>query len=484
MPPDTSSLRVHASDAPIRPDRAYVLYWMIAARRTRWSHALQHAAAWASELGLPLLVLEPLRAGSRWASGRVHRFVIQGMADNARRLAAHQITYHPYVEPEPGHGRGLLAALAAHAAVVVTDRFPAHFLPRMIEAAAARLDVRLEAVDGGLIPLDAPERDFTVAHSFRRWLQRRLPDLWDPPIADPLSAGLSGAALPEGIAERWPALSAGTPRGDEPLPRCLAQTPGPVPERGGEAAARQRWRRFADGPLSRYHEDRSHPDTEAHSGLSPWLHFGHLGVFELLDELLVGWDPAEAVPANGKRSGWWGLSAPIEALLDELLTWRELGFVQAHRDLRSFTSYAGLPGWARQTLSDHRSDPRPVLYSLDQLAAATTDDPLWNAAQRQLLHEGRIHNAMRMLWGKKVLGWTASPEEAFEVLVELNNRYALDGRDPGSWSGIGWVFGRFDRAWGPERPIYGKVRYMTSASARRKWRLSRYLQRLGPAATA
>jgi deoxyribodipyrimidine photo-lyase len=145
------------------------------------------------------------------------------------------------------------------------------------------------------------------------------------------------------------------------------------------------------------------------------------------------------------------------------------------------TSYESLPAWARATLNTHALDPRPQLYSLAQFEAADTHDPIWNAAQRELVQTGRIHNYLRMLWGKKILHWSASPPEALDTMMTLNDRYALDGRDPNSYSGIGWVLGRFDRAWGPERPVFGKIRYMSSDSTRRKLRLSNYLQRFGAA---
>ncbi|TNE87955.1 MAG: deoxyribodipyrimidine photolyase [Deltaproteobacteria bacterium] len=482
MTPAIATLRVY-STGDLREDGDYVVYWMIAARRTHYSHALQHAAHLCEALGKPLVVLEAIRADSRWASERVHRYVIQGMADNAARFADKGVAYHPYVEPSHGDGTGLLEALAERACLVVTDTFPSHFLPRMVAAVRERLDVRLDEVDGnGVIPLRAPDRDFTVAHSFRRWLQKNVAELWDPPVADPLTRATAGATIPGAVRERWPAFADGSPTGDEPLPAplaaSLAGTPGPIPERGGPAAAREAWRTFWEGKFERYHEDRSHPDDGVQSGLSGWLHFGHLGVHEVLADVLADWDPATARKATGKREGWWGLPEASEAFLDEILTWREIGYIQAFREGENFAHYQSLPAWARESLAEHAGDPREV-YTLEQLAESRTDDVLWNAAQRELVRTGRIHNALRMLWGKKVLQWTASPQQAFAFLVELNNRYAIDGRNPNSYSGIGWVLGRFDRAWGPERPIFGKVRYMTSDSARRKWRVKQYLSRFG-----
>jgi deoxyribodipyrimidine photo-lyase len=180
-------------------------------------------------------------------------------------------------------------------------------------------------------------------------------------------------------------------------------------------------------------------------------------------------------PANGRRAGWWAVSPAAEGFLDQLITWRELGFHFCHhRD--DHDRYESLPDWVQRTLAKHAGDPREYLYSLDEFDGAGTHDPLWNAAQNQLRREGRIHNYLRMLWGKKILEWTREPREALEFMIELNNRYALDGRDPNSVTGIFWVLGRHDRPWGPERPVFGTVRYMSSANTARKVSVRRYLE--------
>lgn len=175
------------------------------------------------------------------------------------------------------------------------------------------------------------------------------------------------------------------------------------------------------------------------------------------------------------------MSQGAESFIDELVTWRELGYGFCYHE-SDYASYESLPEWARETLGDHAGDERPHLYTFDELESASTHDELWNAAQRQLVHDGTIHNYLRMLWGKKILAWTAHPRDALDVMIELNNRYALDGRDPNSYSGITWVMGRFDRGW-PEREIYGKVRTMTSESTRRKVDVQRYLERWGDQAS-
>jgi deoxyribodipyrimidine photo-lyase len=172
------------------------------------------------------------------------------------------------------------------------------------------------------------------------------------------------------------------------------------------------------------------------------------------------------------------MSPPAESFLDELITWRELGYNFCHQR-RDYEKYSSLPDWARATLEVHASDKREHMYSLAEFENAATHDELWNAAQRELVREGRIHNYLRMLWGKKILEWTASPEQALEVMIELNNKYALDGRNPNSYSGIFWILGRYDRPWGPERKIFGKIRYMSSANTARKVHVDDYLAKYG-----
>jgi deoxyribodipyrimidine photo-lyase len=263
----------------------------------------------------------------------------------------------------------------------------------------------------------------------------------------------------------------------------IDHTVAPVDLRGGERAGRAALKRFLVDRLHRYAEDRNHPDRDATSGLSPYLHFGHLSAHEVFASVAAVEELDPLAPdafgdeKRGERDGFWLVRPGAEAFLDQLVVWRELGFNCCHHRPRDYHRYDSLPAWARATLAKHARDQRPEHYSLDQLAAAETYDPIWNAAQRELVQSGRIHNYLRMLWGKKVLEWSPSPEAALETLIELNNRYALDGRDPNSYSGIFWCFGRYDRAWGPERPIFGTIRYMSSEATRRKLALDEYLER-------
>jgi deoxyribodipyrimidine photo-lyase len=350
--------------------------------------------------------------------------------------------------------------------------------------------VRLEAVDSnGLLPLAAADKPHTTAHAFRRNLHKTLPphlaaDAF--PVPEPLAAlrAREEPVLDARLAawpEAGPTLLDGQAGWAEGL--SIDHRVAPVGRvRGGEAHAQRLLDVFMRERFARYEVDRNEPALEGGSGLSPYLHFGHISAHEVAHAVLASenWTPAKLAPKpTGSKAGWWGLSSPAEAFLDELITWREVGLNVA-RLLPDYDRYESLPPWALATLAKHADDPRPYVYSLAQLEAADTHDKLWNAAQRQLVREGRIHNYLRMLWGKKILEWSPTPQEALRVLLELNDRYALDGRDPNSVSGIFWCLGRFDRAWGPERSIFGTVRYMSSDNTARKLDVKPYLARYGP----
>jgi deoxyribodipyrimidine photo-lyase len=474
---------------PRNPAGEYVLYWMTASRRLHWNFALDRAIEHCREINLPLLIFEPLRCDYRWASRRLHAFVIRGMADNAATAAQNGHVYVPWVEPRFRAGQGLIEAVSAKAAVVVTDDYPCFFLPHMVRGVARRIGVLLEAVDSnGLLPMRATEQVFPTAYAFRRYLQKSLtPHLSQVPSENPLA----DRSLPR--LAKTPALFSGlwSPASPELLacqPAALDQLPVDQTVRegvakGGAVEGTACMAEFLRRKLSRYGEDRNHPDADGGSGLSPWLHFGHVSVHQIFAAMAAqeGWSQSQLgdpKQTRGGRSGWWSMSEAAESFLDELVTWRELGFNMCSK-VRHYDRWDSLPDWAQQTLDEHACDPRPHLYSLDQLQQATTHDPVWNAAQRQLLEEGRMHNYLRMLWGKKVLEWSRRPEDALQVLIELNNRFAVDGRDPNSYSGIFWVFGRYDRAWGPERKIFGKIRYMTSDNTVKKLDMQAYLRKWG-----
>jgi deoxyribodipyrimidine photo-lyase len=346
----------------------------------------------------------------------------------------------------------------------------------MLASAARQIGIRMEKVDAnGLLPMRAAPQVYSRAFDFRRFLQKALPAyLIEYPESNPLKRlPKVDLQLPAGVETRWP-------RADlQSLSRLVAALPldhgVPATEsKGGPEAARQTWRNFLRHKLSCYPEQRNQPEKDGTSGLSPYIHFGHISVHQIFSELIghEGWHPGRlSASTSGKRTGWWGLTENAEAFLDQLVTWN-----MCHRE-PTYNQYTSLPAWAQKTLAEHAGDPRNHIYSLSEFERAATHDPLWNAAQNQLLREGRIHNYLRMLWGKKILEWSATPQAAIEIMIELNDKHALDGRNPNSYSGIFWTLGRYDRAWGPERPVFGKIRFMSSENTARKFRVDGYIRR-------
>ncbi|MFT5291158.1 MAG: deoxyribodipyrimidine photo-lyase [Planctomycetota bacterium] len=486
VPQTTPTSRIRLLwDHPPRNDGHYVLYWMTSARRTRWNFGLDRAIELAVSLGRPLLVLEALRADYPWASDRFHQFVVHGMRANREVFEGNNVRYYPYVEPSIGAGKGLLQALAKSACAVVTDDSPAFFLPAMLASARLDVSVRFEAVDSnGLLPLRATDRCFSRAYDFRRFLQGELRQhlsISPRKSAFPRTALPRLTRIPKEVSLRWPEVD---PELLENPTRLLGElsidhSVAPVPFEGGEKAGEKVLQRFLEQRLDGYGGGRNSIEVDNTSGLSPYLHFGHISPHQVFAQVAAKEQWSQEKLGNdkkGKREGWWGMGEAAEAFLDQLVTWRELGLNAAVHQV-GYDRFESLPKWALTTLEEHAADERPSVYTLEEFEQSATHDDLWNAAQAQLRSQGLIHGYLRMLWGKKILHWSSSPREAYEIMVALNNKFAIDGRDPNSTSGILWILGKFDRAWGPERPVFGKVRYMTSDNTRRKLRVGEYLRR-------
>jgi deoxyribodipyrimidine photo-lyase len=477
---------LHEAPAPAAGGR-YVLYWMQQQRRLHHNHALQHAVHRARQHRLPLLIYEGLRCDYPWASERHHAIALAGMSDHQTALVGSGIGWLPYIETQPGGGRGLVELLLTQAAEVVTDAIPNFVVPghnRALARLAAARGARAMAVDAaGFVPTRLLSSPSPSAAQFRRHLHRHAAAaLAAAPTADPLAQHdlppFQDPWLTElrarfgdhrtGLADDRRALLAGLP---------IDHGVSVIAGRGGRTAGERELRSFVAERLQRYDTERNRVSGGAASGLSPYLHWGHLGTWDVLEAVFaaVGRPDPLALGKAGGRLGFWRLPAAAECLLDELITWRELGW-HSHALLGSSleTYQGGVPAWARASLEAHRHDRREAVYDEAAFAAAATHDPLWNAAQRQLLRDGYIHNYLRMLWGKCILAWSAGPEEALHIMHRLNDRYALDGRDPNSWTGFLWTLGRYDHPW-PERPVFGSIRCMTTGSTRRKLELDDYL---------
>lgn len=474
-----------ANKKRVNPDGDYILYWMITNRRLKWNYSLDRTVEWAIELNKPVVIFEPLRCDYQWASDRFHKFIIEGMHCNYQLSKGRNIQYYPYLEPSKNAGKGLFKSFAENACIVVSDDFPAFFIPDMIKKAALQIGTSFELVDSnGLLPMAAADREYTTAYSFRRFLQKQLPGyIMDHPLRTPLKRLNLPVLdkLPDKIIRKWPATPFNVIKKSREIIHKIPidHNVSTLTQHGGSKEAEKLLKIFINNKLPLYSEKRNQPEDDVTSTLSPYLHFGHISSHEIFYRLQERekWHIGKlAQTSRGKRSGWWGMNGYSEDFLDQLITWRELGFNMC-RNNKNYDKYESLPEWARKSLKIHEMDERDYIYSMKHFENAETHDPLWNAAQRQLLKEGKIHNYLRMLWGKKVLEWTPTPKNALKILLHLNNKYAMDGRDPNSYSGVFWIFGRYDRAWGPERKIFGKIRYMSSKNTKKKVSVKNYLKK-------
>jgi len=482
------------NDKEVFTDGEYVLYWMIATRRFNYNASLEYAAKLAEKYDKPLLVIEEISTSHKFANDRITSFVIQGMVENISIFKEHNIRFIPWVETPLSGPMGLLKTLAKRACLVVTDDFPTYYPLSATKAAGRSLDRKVIAVDSnGVFPMSWTSSAFSTAHSFRRFIHAnfsRCQETWPQKI--PINSDYDYSIddeLYQSIIEEcsvkippyewlW-RCSEGGSTGKKALSTIdIDHKVQPVRQaKGGRNTAAKKLAIFLKNRLFRYNIDRNNIEKPSVSGLSPWLHFGHISSIEIVGKILESekWTPENITTSRkGAREGWWGLSAGVESFLDQIITWRELGFNNAYHN-SNHNKYESIPEWAKLSLSEHSDDER-MFYTFEQIENAETHDEVWNAAQQELLQTGIIHNYLRMLWGKRILEWAQTPEQAVEWMIELNDKYALDGRDPNSYTGIFWVLGRHDRAWGPERAIFGKIRYMSSENTKKKLKLKPYLQ--------
>jgi deoxyribodipyrimidine photo-lyase len=396
------------------------------------------------------------------------------------------LNYVSFVEQEPGQYENLLKKLASNATVLVTDEYPVFIMRERNEQYPKQMDLPYITVDSnGLIPLGLTDKDPYSAYFFRKIMQKNFIEAYtNPPQQHPMDNLENTMAV-----EIDDSVFHGLPKAKDALNNISGFISGldinhdvpPVDLHGGRSAATGMLGQFIKNALLEYDDKRNDPDEKKTSQLSPWLHFGKISEYEIVRAVLEhqpkGWDLDKITFNKGSTGGFFNGDPNVDGFLDEVITWREVGYHFAHHR-PDYDQIDSLPDWVQKTMDEHRDDPREWIYSYDELKNSQTHDDIWNAAQTQLREEGIIHNYLRMLWGKKVIEWTPDYKTALKYLIDLNNTYAIDGRDPNSYSGIFWCFGRFDRAW-QERPIFGKLRYMTSNSTRKKVKLKQYLDKYG-----
>lgn len=435
------------------PKARYVLYWMQMFKRTMHNHALNFAISLANERKLPLVVYEGLKFYYPWANDRIHTFILEGVEENRKEFERRGIRYIFYLQRNKHDPAFTVSKIAKDAAVIVTDDFPCFIIPHHNQRICRQVKIPVYTVDSnGMIPMSKFEKEEYAAYTIRPKIKRFLPDYLEPLKTETVNIKASGLKVdcPETIITNIKTL----------VSECAidhAVKPSPL-YHGGTNEGRKRLKHFVEKILPRYQETRNESSVDGSSRLSPYLHFGFLSVNEIVEAVNENKD----VPKESR-----------ESFLEELIVRRELSY-NFTRHNPKYDSLECLPAWVQTTMREHIDDPRTDIQTHEQIESGETYDELWNAAQRELIETGLIHNYMRMLWGKLVIQWQPTYEETFALLEHLNNKYALDGRNPNSYAGILWCFGKHDRAW-QERPIYGKLRYMTSASMARKIKAKDYI---------
>ncbi len=443
------STRINPLNKKTEQNNRYVLYWMQQSQRVEYNHALEYAIAEANRLKLPLIVLFCLIPDFPDAQYRHYIFMIQGLVEVKKALQERGISmFLMWGEPEK-----CVLSLANDAALLVTDRGYLRIQRQWRAAIAAKVQCRMVEVESDcIVPVEivSPKEEYsagTIRPKLSRVLNEYLIGLKPIPLVkDSLSINCDADLFPGSVQKVVQAL------------RCDKSVPEVKEIVGGYSTAQEQLQSFIRQKLDRFGDLRNDPSLDYSSGLSPYIHFGQISSLQVALEV--------------RRSN----SPGKDAFLEELIIRRELAYNFVWYNNR-YDSYESIPSWAKTTFELHRKDKRDPLYSEKELENANTYDPYWNAAQREMVLRGKMHGYMRMYWGKKLIEWMKTPQDAYRFALYLNNKYELDGRDPNGYTGIAWCFGKHDRAW-KERPVFGKIRYMNASGLERKFDIDKYVAKI------
>ena len=424
-----------------------VLLWMSRDQRAKDNWALLFAQELALKQKAPLAVVFCLVPEFLGATTRQYGFMLKGLQEVEQNLGKKNIPFFLLTgSPEEEIPKFIREY---HVSSLVKDFDPLRIKRTWTEAVAATLDIPCYEVDAhNIVPcwLASPKQEYG-AYTFRPKMHRLLPDFLEeyPPL------------------RKHPFPWQGKSIADDYLKSVRTLRVDSVPEADwitpGEKAAFRVLRRFVEKKLASYDTRRNDPSADGQSDLSPYLHFGQISAQRVALEV-------SNLRMLTKKSR--------EAFLEELIVRRELSDNYCFYN-QNYDNFEGFPEWAKRTLHAHRNDKREYLYDREQFENAQTHDDLWNAAQMEMVKRGKMHGYMRMYWAKKILEWTESPEKAMEIAIYLNDRYELDGRDPNGYTGIAWsIGGVHDRAWN-ERPVFGKIRYMSYNGCKSKFNIKNYI---------
>ncbi len=427
---------------------SFVAYWMQASQRAHYNHALEYAIQRANELYQPLMVFFALTDDYPAANLRHYCFMLEGLRETQIELKKRRIPLI-IIHESPVNA---VRKFADSASLIVTDRGYLNIQRQWRKRVAQPLRCALFQVESdAIVPVNqVSNKEEYAARTIRPKIHKLLSEYLKPLNTAKIKKPASN------IKYRSFDLS----DIDKALSRLrVDRSVGPVKSYiGGSSEAKKRLRNFIKTRLEHYGEKRNDPAIEGTSGLSPYLHFGQIS------PLYIALEISKSELPDG------------EVFLEELIVRRELS-LNFCEFTEKYNKYNSLPGWVRATLRQHSQDKRPYIYTVEQLEAGKTHDDCWNAAQLEMVHTGKMHGYMRMYWGKKILEWSPTPQKAFKIAIYLNDKYQLDGRDPNSYAGVAWCFGKHDRPW-QKRLIFGTVRYMNEAGLKRKFKLEKYIKKV------
>ncbi len=426
-------------------DGKYVLYWMQATQRTEYNHALEYSILKSNRLNKPLLVYFGITESYPEANERHYYFMIEGLKEVQTSLEDKGIKIVIWRNsPEIG-----ALKLAKSASLVVVDKGYSKIEGRWTKFVAEKVKCPLVQIESDVIvPVKeaSPKEEYSAA-TFRPKIKKAL-EKYLISLKDNI---LKKGSLNLDISS-FDIINVNRAISELEIDRSVRKSRF---YHGGTTEAKKHLDEFVGKKIDYYPELRNDPTKRCHSNMSPYLHFGQISPLYITLKILQTDSPGK------------------DAFLEELITRRELAINFVFYN-NNYDSFNGLPEWSKKTLNEHRKDPREYSYDLRQLEKAETHDHYWNAAQKEMLTEGKMHGYMRMYWGKKIIEWSKTPQEAYRIAIYLNNKYELDGRDPNGFAGVAWCFGKHDRPW-KERMIFGKIRYMNANGLRRKFDADAYV---------
>ena len=424
----------------------YVLYWMQASQRAEHNHALEYAISKGTELRQPVIVFFGITDHFPEANERHYAFMLEGLREVKQSLEKRGIQM-VILHKSPERGA---VQLARRASLTVVDRGYLRIQRDWRDYVAKRIDCPLIQVESDVIvPVEetSPKEEYAAA-TIRSKIHKKLNYFLVPlkqtdPAVDSLSLDFDSFDIQD-VGKALSKLR---------IDRSVKEVDS---FQGGTKEALRHFEGFLKGKLDQFPELRNDPTLDNLSHMSLYLHFGQISPVFIALKVLETKGPGK------------------EAFLEELIVRRELSMNFVFYN-EKYDSFEAIPEWAKKTLGVHQKNKRQYIYTHEELELAKTHDPYWNAAQEEMVIKGKMHGYMRMYWGKKILEWSKTPEEAFRIALYLNNKYELDGRDPNGFAGVAWCFGKHDRPWG-ERPIFGNVRYMNDKGLKRKFDADEYVK--------